>query len=376
MSDLIKEQTPLMGRLSLLPVKVAVPFKHLLKAGHISPDHLGHILDAGDLAGTHQHLLAFAVAFHALHLVGVPILDVIRMAKEQGRRVNLHWSEKRWRTEHERLSRAATLQRLSGENTRYDVSEYAKHLPERFPGYLIKSSRRLGMEGLRQRHCVASYHNRLLMKNSAIAAVFVGGMRWTVELMKTHNAERPLKIWQIRSRFNRIPEPRVKRDIHDLLGIAQANTSPVEGGETRTLYIDNLQRVLPVLRQLEIKQVLIHFDGGGDSGSIEYLEFDGKDNPPQNPQIEIFKEQKDFVDGRWQSLYSEQEVDLVSALEELAYDYIEGTGVDWYNNEGGFADLIIDTDTGMATMDVDVRVYHSETTYYSSLDIATGETVE
>ena len=66
-------------------------------------------------------------------------------------------------------------------------------------------------------------------------------------------------------------------------------------------------------------------------------------------------------------------MNLASAIDDLAYDYIDSTGVDWYNNEGGYADLTIDVAAGKVTMDVDVRIYNSENAYYQELDIETGE---
>lgn len=80
-----------------------------------------------------------------------------------------------------------------------------KHLPKRFSGYLIRTSRRLGMEGLRQRHCVASYDSRLRKGDCAIVAVFADRQRWTVELRLTNDTETPLRIDQIKTRYNGLP---------------------------------------------------------------------------------------------------------------------------------------------------------------------------
>jgi hypothetical protein len=139
-------------RLSNLPHKVALPIRELVAAEHLSEDDAHLILDAGECAGEHHRLLAFAVGYLNLRGQGVPVHDVIRMAKAQSRRVNLGWSAGRWKSEHDRLSRAEALATLARENVTYDVAKFAQHLPGKFPGYLIRTSRRLGMEGLRQRH--------------------------------------------------------------------------------------------------------------------------------------------------------------------------------------------------------------------------------
>ena len=152
------------------------------------------------------------------------------MAKAQNRRINLGWSAKRWKEEHDRFSRAEALHRMAQENVGYDVSKFEEHLPERFNGYLIRTSRRLGMEGLRQRHCVASYDSRLRSGNCAIAAVFVGKQRWTVELRLTNNEEAPLRIDQIKTRYNSLPPASVREEIHEILDIPLKKTADVAVG--------------------------------------------------------------------------------------------------------------------------------------------------
>jgi hypothetical protein len=112
---------PLESRLSLLPRKVAMPFRNLIETDHLSEEVLCTILDAGELSGEQHKLLGFAVGYLHLRSIGVPIKDVVEMAREQGRRIRLNWSEKRWRDEHERLSRAVALKKLAEESVRYDL---------------------------------------------------------------------------------------------------------------------------------------------------------------------------------------------------------------------------------------------------------------
>ena len=362
-------------RLTKLPPKVSLPFVKLLHTGHIKPEHLDDILIAGHLAGNAQHLLAFAVTYLSLRLQAVPVTDVIRMALQQNRKINLAWSVKRWRAEHDRLSRAETLKRLAADNIFYDLEGFARHLPDKFPGYLIKSSRRLGMEGLRQRHCVASYHSRILMKHCAIVAVFINGVRWTVELfLQQSDPDNPLRIGQIKTRRNGNPDSATRRAIHAALDIdLPASPANAVDDDDEPIYLENLRRVLPVLRRLGVDEVAVHFEGGGDNGCIDYIDFDHQPKPPENPMIGIFKERRDFENGHWIKSRTTDTVNLASAVDDLAYDYIDSTGVDWYNNEGGYADLTIDVAAGTVTMDVDVRTYNSENAYYQELDIETGE---
>ena len=264
-------------RLTKLPPKVSLPFVKLLHTGHIKPEHLDDILIAGHLAGNASTCLLSPSPISRSGLQAVPVTDVIRMALQQSRKINLAWSVKRWRAEHDRLSRAETLKRLAADNTFYDLEGFALHLPDKFPGYLIKSSRRLGMEGLRQRHCVRSYHSRILMKHCAIVAVFINGVRWTVELfLQQSDPDNPLRIGQIKTRRNGNPDSATRRAIHAALDIdlpARVRQNAVDDDD-EPIYLENLRRVLPVLRRLGIDEVAVHFEGGGDSGCIDYIDFD------------------------------------------------------------------------------------------------------
>ena len=65
-----------------------------------------------------------------------------------------------------------------------------------------------------------------------------------------------------------------------------------------------------------------------------------------------------------------------AAIEELTDDYLAETNVDWYNNDGGFGELIIDVDEGTVALEVSVRFTESSTEYSCTRDIVTGEELE
>lgn len=367
------------NRLSRLPSKVSLPFRQLLRAGQVSEDTVHSVLDAGEITGDTAKLIGFAVGFLHLCAQGVPVHDVIRMAKHQNRRVNLAWGAKRWKEEHDRLSRAEALDSMAKENVRYDLSKYEKHLPKRFSGYLIRTSRRLGMEGLRQRHCVASYDSRLRSGTCAIAAMLIDGQRWTVELELTKDAAAPLQIVQIKTLFNGLPPASVRQKIHEALGIdmkkLSASSYPVAA--QNYLYMENLRLILPVLREQGIQTVTVSFDGGGDSGSIDNVAF----TPHENEEavkalpVEYMGTSSSFEEGRWQREAVLQQSTLHEAIEELTNDYLEETGVDWYNDAGGFGELVIDVQQGTVSLVVDVRHTNSTTEYSAERDIETGEDI-
>lgn len=83
------------------------------------------------------------------------------------------------------------------------------------------------------------------------------------------------------------------------------------------------------------ENICIEFDGSGDSGTIQEI-----DGLTRNEHI------------------------TKDDLEDWAYDLIEGTGVDWYNNEGGF---------GTINIDVSKRTYNFEVHYRCSELGASGE---
>ena len=118
--------TAIETRLIGLPRKVAAPLRDLLRTGLMSPAAADTVLDAHELTGEPQHLLGFAVAALEFPLAGVPVADTIRMARDQGRRISLRWSANRWRAEHNRFARAATLKKPADENERYNVERYER----------------------------------------------------------------------------------------------------------------------------------------------------------------------------------------------------------------------------------------------------------
>lgn len=368
------------NRLAALPAKTAMPFRQLLSAGQIPEDVIHTVLDAGEITGDTSKLIGFAVGFLHLRAQGVPVHDVIRMAKAQKRSVNLSWGAKRWKEEHDRLSRAEALQRMAAENVRYDVSKYEKHLPERFSGYLIRTSRRLGMEGLRQRHCVASYDSRLKNGHCAIAAVFVDGQRWTVELALTKDEAAPLRIDQIKTRYNGLPPASVRQEIHDILGIdlKKSNPSGSMPAAQNYIYMENLRRILPVLRQHGIEAVTVSFNGEGDSGSIDDISYAPRERGDEikSLPVEHFGTTTFFDEGQWRRQAGLRQSTLNEALDELTYDYLEETGVDWYNNDGGYGELVIDVQAGTVSLDVKVRYTETSTEYSAERDIETGEDIE
>lgn len=369
MSDL-----DIQNRLDLLPPKTAMPFRQLLQAGQLDEEDLHVILDAGALAHDKGRLLGFAIAYLHFRSKHLPIHDVIRMAKNQKRRVNLSWSAKRWKEEHDRLSRAETLVRLAGNNTTYDLTAFEGHLPENFSGYVIRNSRRLGMEGLRQRHCVASYHDRILGGHCAILAMFVDDKRWTVELRRTDDLKSPLTITQIKTRYNGHAPESVRDEIHALLDIEKPKQPSYHHPQREYHYMDTLRRVLPVLREHRVECVCVEFDGSCDSGYVENVDFrSGHDVDLSGVVIEHTTTQQSWENGGWITRSEARQEPIKDVIKSLTDDYLDETGVDWYNDDGGFGELLIHVEAGTVELEINVRYTESTREYDVERDILTGE---
>lgn len=365
------------ARLTGLPAKVAAPLADLLSTGLVQPATVDAVLDAGELAGAPQHLLGFAVAMLDMERDRVPVTDTVRMARQQGRKLNLRWSRKRWHDEHNRLSRAATLARLNAADAIYDLADYERHLPARWPGYLIRTSRRLGMEGLRQRHCVSAYHSMIRNGSRAIAVVFVDRRRWTVELWKTHYGANPLAVGQISGVLNRPPTREVRAAVFEVLGLEDTRLGSRSAREHT--YMDNLRELLPVLREQRIEKVYASFSGYGDSGQIDEVSFRRAGERVRLPGVTVNSRVGEYAHdhqtGEWRQEGLARTADIDDAVRTLTDDYLEETGVDYYNDSGGHGELVIHVDEGTVELEVNQTVEHSECAFHAKRDIASGEAI-
>lgn len=350
-------------QLQTLPAKVQKTLSGLYDVGHLDEAILATILDAGTLSGDVHRLPAFAVSYLFLRQKGIPVADVIHLSKLNDRRIKLSWSPARWELEHQKLSRLENLKRLQDANVRYDLSAFESYLPVRFPGYLIGGSTRLGMEGLRQRHCVASWHEKIMTGLCAIAVVFVDHTRWTVELQTSSNADHPLVVGQIRTAYNKMPSDFVRRRIREVLAIQDVDrlsiADPTHVDED--LLKENIRRLMPILRAHQVKSVLVCFAGYGDSGQIENVHF--QPAIPDCLQVEILERCRTWDNGVCLSRVESKWCDIKAAVEAVVYDYLDSTQVDWYNNDGGQGEFELNMEKNVISLFVDVNIHVTETQF-------------
>lgn len=348
------------ARLDCLPRKVGIPLRKLLEAGQLNDEVVSTVVDAGEVSGDSSKLLAFTAGLLYLKSQGVPVQDVVQMAKHQGRKINLGWSANRWSLEHDRLSRAEALVRLTQESVTYDMSKYEALFHKQFSGYWVRTSQRLGMEGLRQRHCVASYHTKLQAGSCAIASVFVNHQRWTVQIVATDNPDESYQIRQIKTRLNGLPSKEIREQIYAMLGVEPEGLliDPSAVVKKEYFYMENVRRILPVLRDHNIMKVTVEFDGSGDSGSIQCVHYNVDNFDGNNVDVEVVSVTSRFSseESRWVRLQENSRKNLNAAIEALTYDYLDEADVDWYNDDGGFGELVIDVNEGTVSLEVNVRV--------------------
>ncbi len=104
------------------------------------------------------------------------------------------------------------------------------------------------------------------------------------------------------------------------------------------------------LKELGVITTTAHYDGYGDSGSVESVEARDKDS----------KEVKLPEDVR-------------KAIEEAAECYLSNHGIDWYNNEGGFGDYILDVAARTQKLEHSERISDTEySEHEDELDLTEG----
>jgi hypothetical protein len=122
------------------------------------------------------------------------------------------------------------------------------------------------------------------------------------------------------------------------------------------LFSLNKAVLLNALTLAGVTQVVVTFDGYGDSGQIENVEVRAGDNDIAMPAASI-----EITEAVWgQSEPERSTVSLATAIESLAYDVLERTHCGWENNDGAYGDIIFDVAEHRITLDYNERYTSSE----------------
>ena len=118
---------------------------------------------------------------------------------------------------------------------------------------------------------------------------------------------------------------------------------------------NKLEKIMFGLVNHGIKKVVVHYEGGGDSGAIEYV------HATQDPDIGYYDLEN------WDQEYLLNDIDsgLSTLIEDYCQEVLLNDIEDWWNDEGGRGYVYIDVELGTYTINNSVRVieyedYHHE----------------
>jgi hypothetical protein len=115
-----------------------------------------------------------------------------------------------------------------------------------------------------------------------------------------------------------------------------------------------LTSLLFKLADLGITGVKVKYDGGGDSGAIEWIGYTTeKCNTPEDVCDNI-------NDWEIDSNLAELDSSAYSLIEDFAQEKLLNDIEDWWNNEGGFGNLCISVPSGKYIINNHVRVTETE----------------
>jgi len=116
---------------------------------------------------------------------------------------------------------------------------------------------------------------------------------------------------------------------------------------------EQLMEVLIQLADQGVTGIKVHYDGGGDSGAIENIVYTDKENA-EFSDIDLvisWDEDKDL-----EKLNSSAYANIQNFAHETLLDNIE----DWWNNEGGYGDILIKVPSGEYLINNNVRIMEIE----------------
>lgn len=116
---------------------------------------------------------------------------------------------------------------------------------------------------------------------------------------------------------------------------------------------EQLMEVLIQLADQGVTGIKVHYDGSGDSGAIERIVYTDKENADFSDinLVSAWDEDKDL-----EKLNSAAYSNIENFAHEVILDQIE----DWWNNEGGYGDLLIKVPSGEYIVYNNIRIMEVE----------------
>ena len=341
-------------RLKSLPSPAGNLFSRLYKQGLMTNPMARTLIGAAEVARTARHIMGFATAYHALRSRQVPVTHTIRLAQRLGQKIDLLGTEEHWNEQHGRLCRLAELQEATEDDEAYDTSGVEALLPARWPGYLIRTSRRLGMVWYRLG--LEMMYDCYVAKQTegAYAVVFVNGERWLVSLKIDTAEETPqLRIRQIRGEGRRLPPKEARDAIYERLGLTPRSFAyPVVPGdkvdpELEPLYRANLRHLLTEFAKHDVARVTLtestHYRNTLAEGVV-VVNSAGEDiNKTVLPTPVVAEQERPRrVDDGWLLQRQQDKTNISIALYWLATTVLMGTGEEWRSRRNGSRTMVID----------------------------------
>ena len=126
----------------------------------------------------------------------------------------------------------------------------------------------------------------------------------------------------------------------------------------------NRQPLLTALAALAITQLVVRYEGGGDSGDVSELEIFPESLAQANIANTLKVEQLtyhclagEYQDGEYRYFLQEQQSSIDSALRDFVLTWVDAHHGGWENNDGGSGTMTINVTEGT------FRLEHSE--YYT-----------
>jgi len=106
------------------------------------------------------------------------------------------------------------------------------------------------------------------------------------------------------------------------------------------------------LADIGITGIMVRYDGAGDSGQIEEIQY-------CTEPVDDVEEIEDKIDYHSPKL-NELNSDLEKAIEDLVYKFLLEDIEDWYNNEGGYGEVSIMVPSGNYWINNNIRIVDYE----------------
>jgi hypothetical protein len=141
--------------------------------------------------------------------IGHTIFDTIRMAEMKGQSYNFKWSWNRWQQEHERLSMLINAAKYERDKILKDAY---KVLPRDFSckygeAVLLETPADVAQEGVKMRHCIASYADRCSEGKYAVYHITdKNGEESTLGIVPSVTGENKLK-WSLNQHYTKFNQP-------------------------------------------------------------------------------------------------------------------------------------------------------------------------